>query len=60
MAGMDNRPKSTANRLIVALTSAFLVVVVVAAYVTGYFACCDGITTIRVLDGSSGHKKFAP
>ena len=47
------------NRLVIAFTSAFLAVVVVAAYATGYFACCDGITVIRVLDGTSGHKKFA-
>ena len=47
------------NRLVIAFTTAFLVVVVVAAYVTGYFVCCDGITVIRVLDGTSGHKMFA-
>ena len=56
---MDNRPKSTANRLLIAVTSAFLVVVIVSSYVTAYYACCEGISVIIVLDGSSGHKKFA-
>ena len=47
------------NRLVIAFISTLLVVVLIAAYVTGYFACCDGITVIRVLDGTSGNKMFA-
>ena len=52
ICGMETRPKSKANFLVIALSSAILFVALVSGYVAGYFALCEPIMIIRLMDGT--------